>query len=169
MRCSTGEAWNSVMMDAGRGRSVLFQCNPNADYYSILANGMQADGCGIANVAVPYFYSFTLIVSQIFLNLFIAIIIDSFLNQADAFALPVNQNDIDEFIEVWALFDPDARGFIESHQLEEFIQRLCNTECGLIPNSNMIARDVTARRRFLARLEIPSFNGFRRFMFYDVL
>ena len=78
MRCSTGEAWNSVMMDAGRTRSILFQCNPEADYYSILANNMQTDGCG-NSLAVPYFYSFTLIVSQIFLNLFIAIIIDSFL------------------------------------------------------------------------------------------
>lgn len=89
MRCSTGEGWNAVMMDAGRQRSILFQCNPDADYYSILANGMQTDGCG-NTAAVPYFYSFTLIVSQIFLNLFIAIIIDSFLGQSDAFSLPVN-------------------------------------------------------------------------------
>lgn len=78
MRCATGEGWNAVMMDSARERSILFQCNPEADYYSILANGMKTDGCGFP-VAVPYFYSFTLIVSQIFLNLFIAIIIDSFL------------------------------------------------------------------------------------------
>ena len=83
--------------------------------------------------------------------------------------MPVNQNDIDEFIELWAQFDPDAKGFIESHQLEEFIRELCKTECGLITNRRVVERDVTARRRFLARLEIPSFNGFRRFMFYDVL
>lgn len=120
-------------------------------------------------MAVPYFYSFTLIVSQIFLNLFIAIIIDSFLNQSDAFSLPVTQNDIDEFIEVWAAFDPDAKGFIESHELEDFLQELCKTECGLIPNRKLVDRDVTVRRRFIARLEIPCFNGFRRFMFYDVL
>lgn len=168
MRCATGEGWNAVMMDTARERQVLFQCNPNADYYSILANGMETDGCGSPN-AVPYFYSFTLIVSQIFLNLFIAIIIDSFLNQADAFSLPVNQNDIDEFIEVWGHFDPDAKGFIESHELEDFIQQLCKTECGLISNRKLVDRDVTMRRRFIARLDIPSFNGFRRFMFYDVL
>ena len=78
MRCATGEGWNAVMMDAARPRSILFQCNTDADYYSILSNGMKTDGCGL-NIAIPYFYSFTLIVSQIFLNLFIAIIIDSFL------------------------------------------------------------------------------------------
>jgi len=114
MRCSTGEAWNSVMMDANRPRSILFQCNEDPDYNSILANGMMADGCG-NSFAVPYFYSFTLVVSQIFLNLFIAIIIDSFLGQSDAFALPVNQNDIDEFCDCWQHYDPDARGYIEAH------------------------------------------------------
>jgi len=70
---------------------------------------------------------------------------------------------------VWASFDPDAKGFIESHELEDFLQMLCKTECGLIPNRKLVDRDVTVRRRFIARLEIPCFNGFRRFMFYDVL
>jgi hypothetical protein len=151
MRCSTGEAWNAVMMDCARPRSILFQCNPDADYYSILANGMQSDGCG-NSFAVPYFYSFTLIVSQIFLNLFIAIIIDSFLGQSDAFSLPVNQNDIDEFCEAWQEFDPNAKGHIEAHDLEDFVIALCNTECGLVPNRKMVLRDTTFRRRFIAQL-----------------
>ena len=118
---------------------------------------MKPDGCG-NSFAVPYFYSFTLIVSQIFLNLFIAIIIDSFLGQSDAFALPVNQNDIDEFCETWQIFDPNAKGFIESHDLEEFVVALCKTECGLIPNRKLVLRDITFRRRFIATLEIPAFN-----------
>jgi len=36
-----------------------------------------------------------------FLNLFIAVIIDSYLNQSEAFSLPVTQNDVDEFIDTW--------------------------------------------------------------------
>ena len=73
---------------------------------------MQPDACGSPLVAYIYFYSFTVIVSQIFLNLFIAIIIDSFLGQSDAFSLPVTQLDIDEFREVWKEFDHDAVGYI---------------------------------------------------------
>lgn len=107
--------------------------------------------------------------SQIFLNLFIAIIIDSFLGQTDAFSLPVNQNDIDEFIEIWQEYDPDALGYIEAKDLEDFILRLSQTECGLIPNRKLVCKDVVIRRRFLASLEIPAFNTFKRFMFYDVL
>jgi len=62
---------------------------------------MKPDACGNPLIAYVFFYSFTVIVSQIFLNLFVAIIIDSFMGQSDAFSLPVTQNDIDEFLEVW--------------------------------------------------------------------
>jgi len=46
---------------------------------------------------------------------------------------------------------------------------LSETKCGLIPNRKLVVRDVTFRRRFIAKLEIPAFNQFRRFMFYDVM
>jgi len=48
-----------------------------------------------------FFYSFNVMVSQIFLNLFIAIIIDSFMNQSDMFNMPVSPGDIDDYIECW--------------------------------------------------------------------
>jgi len=48
------------------------------NYYSWKNDGEVMNGCGSV-ISILYFYSFTVIVSQIFLNLFIAIIIDSFL------------------------------------------------------------------------------------------
>jgi hypothetical protein len=33
----------------------------------------------------------------------------------------------------------------------------------------LVGKDVVIRRRFVASLEIPAFNTFKRFMFYDVL
>jgi hypothetical protein len=42
-------------------------------------NGKVMNGCGNTGIAVAFFYTFTVIVCQIFLNLFIAVIIDSFL------------------------------------------------------------------------------------------
>ena len=59
------------------------------------------NGCGNTGIAVAFFYTFTVIVCQIFLNLFIAVIIDSFLGQSQAFNMPVNSADIDDFIECW--------------------------------------------------------------------
>jgi hypothetical protein len=130
---------------------------------------MQPDACGNPLIAYIYFYSFTVIVSQIFLNLFIAIIIDSFLGQSDAFSLPVTQLDIDEFREVWREFDYDAIGYIEASKLEDFIIALSHTECKLISNRKLVMKDDAFRRRFIARLEIPAFNQFRNFLFYDVI
>ena len=48
-----------------------------------------AFACGSPAVAFGYHMSFQIIVSQVFLNIFIAIIIDSFAGQSEAFNLPV--------------------------------------------------------------------------------
>jgi hypothetical protein len=63
MRCATGEAWDAVMMDAARSRSINYQCNEDSNFDSIKANGMKPDACGSPLVAYIYFYSFTVIVS----------------------------------------------------------------------------------------------------------
>ena len=103
------------------------------------------------------------------MNLFIAIIIDSFLGQSSAFDLPVTQNDIDEFREVWKEFDHDAKGYIEAKKLDAFIVALCGTQCNLISNRKLVKTDTAFRRRFVAKLEIPAFNQFKNFLFYDIL
>jgi hypothetical protein len=50
---------------------------------------------------------------MIFLNLFIAILVDSFVGTNETFKLPVKQNDFDHFVTLWAEYDPDATGFIK--------------------------------------------------------
>ena len=64
-------------------------------------------------IAISYFIIFQIIVAQIFLNLFIAIVVDTFIGQTAAFSLPIKQNDIDTFVEQWSYFDADATGFID--------------------------------------------------------
>jgi len=58
MRCSTGEAWNAIMFDSGRGRSILFQCDEQYDYDAYVANGQETTGCGNFGASVAYFLSF---------------------------------------------------------------------------------------------------------------
>jgi hypothetical protein len=60
-------------------------------------------------------------VSQIFLNLFIAIVVDTYLNQQEAYALPVQALDIDIFVDIWANYDPRATGFISIDDLDNLI------------------------------------------------
>jgi len=68
------------------------------------------------------------IVSQIFLNLFIAIVVDSFSNKAETNALPVHDRDVVIFGEVWSKFDPDSSGYMPLPRIEEFLIELSRTE-----------------------------------------
>lgn len=75
LRVSTGEGWVGIMRDAAREPSILFSCVYNQSYESKVENGIQ--GCG-NSAAYVYFVAFIMMVSLVFLNLFIAIILEGF-------------------------------------------------------------------------------------------
>lgn len=54
------------------------QCidNPSFDDYS--TNQFETVGCGDGRTAILYFFSYLLVVKLVFLNLFIAVILDGF-------------------------------------------------------------------------------------------
>jgi Ion transport protein len=79
LRCSTGETWDSIMLDLTRGPSIVFQCDDSDfDYQKYVDNGYQTTGCGSAYAGLIYFISYIIVVPLIFLNLFIAIILEGF-------------------------------------------------------------------------------------------
>ena len=60
-RCATGEAWNSIMFDSARVRSILFQCREKEDYKSWMEAGggpYDAFMCGHPATAFGYHMSF---------------------------------------------------------------------------------------------------------------
>lgn len=83
--------------------------------------------------------------------------------------MPVNQADIDDFIETWQFFDPNGLGTLECYNLEKFVCRLSQTKSKLIANKKRILKNVTFRRKFIAQLEIPSHEKFDHFLFIDVI
>ena len=52
-----------------------------------MANNGETFACGSPLISYGFFILFHILVSQIFMNLFVAIIIDSFLGQSDQFRL----------------------------------------------------------------------------------
>jgi len=66
-------------------------------------------GCGASFVSTFYFVSFYLVVPLIFLNLFIAIILEGFTSTNNAMSSLLQDDDLDQFIEVWARFDVTVR------------------------------------------------------------
>jgi hypothetical protein len=67
------------MLDTIRQSSILFTCDDSGDfdYYSYKKNGMQTNSCG-NKYAIIFFMAYFLMVPLIFMNLFIAIILEGY-------------------------------------------------------------------------------------------
>lgn len=75
------------MFDLSRTYSADYQCRDHETYDTIMANNGETFACGSPLISYGFFILFHILVSQIFMNLFVAIIIDAFLGQSDQFRL----------------------------------------------------------------------------------
>jgi len=111
-RLSTGESWNLIMHDCFSGA----RC---AEYPHDTA-------CGNTAVAVAFFVSFMVIGSFVFLNLFIAVIIDKLFESdeqelVDEAGLTICESDIENFVDAWSRISPDGSDFIPTAKLPELL------------------------------------------------
>ena len=53
--------------------------------------------------------------------------IDAFLGQSNQMSLPVNEDMIQEFIQIWSQYDPEATGYMLISDLDEFIEKLAKS------------------------------------------
>ncbi|WIA07983.1 hypothetical protein OEZ85_007455 [Tetradesmus obliquus] len=103
-------------------------------------------------VVYPYFISFVLIVSIIILNLFTAVILESFEAQQEQDRWKLRPDHLDEFVDLWAEYD-DGSGTIDPKDLEGMLLRL-SPPLGLGPGAS--STDVL---RFVFDLDIPLLAG----------
>jgi uncharacterized membrane protein YgcG len=89
LRCSTGEAWNSLMHEAAATSNcgaIPSVYNSSVCGYADSERGCEPiDGCGNW-FAFPYFVSFSIVVTFVFLNLFIAVVLEAFSVSTEAAA-----------------------------------------------------------------------------------
>lgn len=76
-RVATGENWHDLMHSLSRSNHVYYQCLESQTYQDYLLNNKQPQGCG-TRASFLFFISFVVIVSLVFLNLFVAIILEGF-------------------------------------------------------------------------------------------
>ncbi|XP_066295061.1 voltage-dependent calcium channel type A subunit alpha-1-like isoform X11 [Branchiostoma lanceolatum] len=110
-RCATGEAWQEIMLS----------CLPGA-----MCDEQSEDGatpnCG-STFAYFYFTSFIFLCSFLMLNLFVAVIMDNFdyLTRDTSILGP---HHLEEYIRVWADFDPGATGRISYTDMFDLLKQL---------------------------------------------
>ncbi|XP_077162605.1 voltage-dependent N-type calcium channel subunit alpha-1B isoform X4 [Paroedura picta] len=109
-RSATGEAWHEIML------SCL--SNQACDKLSKLSK----NECG-SDFAYFYFVSFIFLCSFLMLNLFVAVIMDNFeyLTRDSSILGP---HHLDEFIRVWAEYDPAASGRISYTDMYEMLRHM---------------------------------------------
>ena len=72
-----------------------------------MESGGKLRECG-SKIGYLYFNSFVLLVSLIFLNLFIAIILKGFDDMNQKNSMVLQEDDLEHFKETWAQFDTDV-------------------------------------------------------------
>eukprot|EP00755_Sulcionema_specki_P015559 Sspe_Gene.59734::Locus_32834_Transcript_1_1_Confidence_1.000_Length_6014::g.59734::m.59734/K04851/CACNA1D; voltage-dependent calcium channel L type alpha-1D len=110
LRITTGEAWNGIMHD-----SVVTppSCDPHLDE------------CG-DKMSYIYFISFVVVGSYIFLNLFVAVLLDSFNDTVadDVGEHLITDEEVDHFFAVWKRFDPLQTCSIELGEVPAFLREI---------------------------------------------
>lgn len=97
---------------------------------------------------------FQIICKQIFLNLFVAIIIDAFLGNAEMFSLPIQVYEINEYTLLWSKYDAEATGFMAISDLENFLLDMAKSPegKGIIVLHELLIKDENHRKRFIGKL-----------------
>nr|XP_055055266.1 probable voltage-dependent N-type calcium channel subunit alpha-1B isoform X3 [Misgurnus anguillicaudatus] len=118
-RSATGEAWHEIMLSCLSER----MCDEHS--------GTQGKECG-SDFAYFYFVSFIFLCSFLMLNLFVAVIMDNFeyLTRDSSILGP---HHLDEFIRVWAEYDPAACGRISYKDMYNLL-RIISPPLGLGKN-----------------------------------
>ncbi|XP_064457887.1 voltage-dependent calcium channel type A subunit alpha-1-like isoform X3 [Ornithodoros turicata] len=111
-RCATGEAWQAIMMACVKDRP----CDP------LSKKDKDKESCG-SNIAYAYFVSFIFFCSFLMLNLFVAVIMDNF-DYLTRDSSILGAHHLDEFIRVWAEYDPNATGYIHYTEMYDMLRNM---------------------------------------------
>lgn len=118
-----------------------------------------------------FFVIFQCLVSQVYLNLVVAIIVDAFTSASSAEKLPVDENMLDRLVQIWQKYDPQATYYIPTasliNLLDDFI-KCKESETMFVTRDDSVLTEIY-RMRLIMALEIPTYDRSAQVMFYDVL
>ncbi|XP_067324071.1 voltage-dependent L-type calcium channel subunit alpha-1S isoform X2 [Anolis sagrei] len=112
-RCATGEGWQEILLAASYGQL----CDPESDY----APGEEYT-CG-TGFAYFYFISFYMLCAFLIINLFVAVIMDNFDYLTRDWSI-LGPHHLDEFKQIWAEYDPEAKGRIKHLDVVTLLRRI---------------------------------------------
>lgn len=138
VRSMTGEGWNFIMHDLSKTRFYYetymdIQCDETFSITADNFDGLDLDGDGVVDnptecgspYAYVYFITYTLLVTFVVFNLFIAVILDGYDESQQS-----EVNDIIETcIEVWRKYDPECLMVLPLERALDYIDEVVDTLC----------------------------------------
>merc|ERR1712085_83418 len=109
-------------------------CLKEEDY----PNCTEINGCSAGISVFVYFYSFTIIVSFIILNMIVAIVLQAF--EASSEGNILESADLEEFVRVWSEFDPNATWFINASDVQRLVSKL-SAPLGMVADGGLYMKD----------------------------
>lgn len=114
-RSATGESWQEIMLACADLPET--QCDER-----VIAVSNKTVKCG-SNLAYPYFISFYILCSFLIINLFVAVIMDNFDYLTRDWSI-LGAHHLDEFVRLWAEYDPDAKGRIKHLDVVTLLRKI---------------------------------------------
>ena len=91
----------------------MFQCsNDDFKYEDYVKNGYKTNSCGSPISGIIFFMTFNLFVPLIFLDLFIAIILEGFEQMSKNVNVIISEFELEKFRDCWAEFDNNVSIFM---------------------------------------------------------
>lgn len=118
LQVGTGEDWEKVILHFFENPS---NCSNDATIQDII-DGTQSK-CGMG-LSIPFFTLFFITMKLLVLNSFLAIIIEGYSRSKIVNDLIVGKQEIDDFLQIWEEYDPDATGFISPENYLFLIKEL---------------------------------------------
>ena len=69
-------------------------------------------GCGSV-FAYPFFFVFVVLSQMVFINLFIAFVLQAYITSYEENCSLITLDDYDHLTSLWSIYDPKARGWID--------------------------------------------------------
>jgi hypothetical protein len=104
---ATSDGWNTLLLALQMERSAGNDCVESPSYEDYVKNNFKTIGCG-SSFAQIYMFSFSFLISIVFMNLFIAIILQGYFSQVNNDENSGKKLIIERFRDSWASFDPKA-------------------------------------------------------------
>lgn len=165
IRIASGEAWHDLMISLSRQNGKLtFECDETFSYEEYSQNSYKTVHCG-QSLSLAYFFSYLILVKLVFLNLFIAIILEGFEDTVNSENKLLNNEKLAYFFEKWHYFDHYGKGKIAIKDLKPFLFQL-GAPIGF---DESYEGDVEKQDFFISDMSLKTYDNFRNFYYVDIV